>query len=189
MIIFNTTTFFGANDKKLNQLILNVAKGDLLALEQLYSLTKSGVYGFALSLLKNHADAKEVLHQTFLSINASAYTYASECKPMVWIITIAKNHCFKIFRNRKWQEEREETATDELADFFLQSDEKWILEESLKTLTADERQIIMLHAVVGFKFREIAEFLNMPLFYLISKNRKGLKKLKESYEKGGDVNE
>ena len=190
MIIFNTTTFFGTDDKTLDKLILSVAKGDVNALEQLYKLTKSGIYGFALSLLKNPSDAEDVLHNTFLSVNASAYTYASECKPMAWLITIAKNHCFTVFRNRKWQEEElEENTADESPDFALQSDEKWVLEEFFKTLTADERQIIMLHTVAGFKFREIADFLNMYLPTVLSKNHRGLKKLKENYKKEGALNE
>lgn len=191
MIIFNTTTFFGTDDKTLDELILKVAKDDNSALEELYKLTKAGVYGFALSVLKNPSDAEDVLHNTYLSVKASAYMYASEGKPMAWLITIAKNHCFKIFRNRKWNDDSElsENTADEKQDFTLSADEKWVLEKFLSTLNDDERQIIMLHAVAGFKFREISDFLNMPLSTVLSKHRRGLKKLKESYKKEGALNE
>ena len=186
MILFNTTTFFSTDEKILDELILRVAKGDNFALEELYQLTKSGVYGFALSILKNPLDAEDVLHDTYLSVHASAYMYASEGKPMAWIITIAKNHCFKIFRNRKWNDQDilENTAF-ESHDFALSEDEKWVLEELLTSLNDDERQIIMLHAVAGFKHREIADLLNMPLSTVLSKKHRGLKKMKENYKKGG----
>lgn len=191
MILFNTTTFFGTDDKTLDELILKVAKGDNTAFEELYRLTKSGIYGFALSMLKSPTDAEDVLHDTYLSIHASAYMYASEGKPMAWLITIAKNHCFKVFRNRKWNDEKEldQNTVDEAPDFALAADEKWVLEEFLSTLSDDERQIIMLHAVAGFKYREIADLLNMKLSTVLSKHHRGLKKLKENYKEEGTRNE
>ncbi|MBO5106721.1 MAG: sigma-70 family RNA polymerase sigma factor [Clostridia bacterium] len=190
MIVFCTTTFFGTDDKTLDELIFKVANKDTSALEELYRLTKSGIYGFALSMLKSPSDAEDVLHDTYLSIWASAYMYASEGKSMAWLITIAKNHCFKVFRNRKWSEEElSENTADEALDFSLSADEKWVLEEYLTTLNDDERQIIMLHAVAGFKYREIADLLNMPLSTVLSKHHRGLKKLKENYKKEGTLDE
>ena len=191
MIFLNTTTFFGTDDKTLDELILKVANKDNAALEQLYSLTKSGIYGFALSVLKSPSDAEDVLHDTYLSIWASAYMYASEGKPMAWLITIAKNHCFKVFRNRKWNDDAElsENTADEAYDFTLSADEKWVLGDFLSSLGDDERQIIMLHAVAGLRHREISDFLNMPLATVLSKYHRGLKKLKENYKKEGALNE
>ena len=57
--------------------------------------------------------------------------------------------------------------------------------ELMEALNDDERQIIMLHAVCGFKHREIAELLNKPLSTVLSKYRRGLKKLKDFYKKEG----
>ncbi len=191
MICFTSTMFFGTDDKTLDALIKKVAQKDLTAMERLYKLTKAGIYGFALSILKSQTDAEDVLHETYLSIWVSAHMYASEGKPMAWLITIAKNHCFKIFRNRKWQDEAElrEETTSENYDFTLATEEKWILKECMEALNDDERQIIMLHAVSGFKYREIAEFLNKPLSTVLSKHHRGIKKLKEFYAKGGILNE
>lgn len=54
----------------------------------------------------------------------------------------------------------------------------------MKQLTDQERQIVMLHAVAGFKHREIAELLELPLSTVLSKYRRALKKLRHSLEKG-----
>ena len=83
----------------------------------------------------------------------------------------------------------DENTTEETHDFALSSDEKWVLEELLATLNDDERQIIMLHAVAGFKHREIADLLNLKLSTVLSKHHRGLKKLKENYKKEGTPNE
>lgn len=188
MLEFTALTVLGTDNKTLDELILKISKGELSALEELYNLTKTGIYSFALSVLKNPTDAKDVLHDTYLSIWASAHMYESVGKPMAWIITIAKNHCYKVFRNRKWSEgEKNEEIPNE--DFTEKSDNKSTIWQYLNLLNDDERQIIVLHAVADFKHREIAEFLNMRLSTVLSKYRRSIKKLKGYLTQGGAFNE
>ena len=51
-------------------------------------------------------------------------------------------------------------------------------QEALAQLGAEERQIVLLHAVTGLKHREIAALLELPLSTVLSKYHRGLKKLK-----------
>ena len=71
----------------------------------------------------------------------------------------------------------------------LEADEKLILAESLGKLADDEREIVMLHALSGFKHREIAEYMNLPLATVLSKYRRAVKKLKKALCEGGKSNE
>ena len=48
----------------------------------------------------------------------------------------------------------------------------------MRNLSEEERQIVMLHAVAGFKHREIAATLDLPLATVLSKYNRALKKLK-----------
>ena len=50
----------------------------------------------------------------------------------------------------------------------------------MEKLNAEERQIVVLHAVAGMKNREIADLLDKPLSTILNKYRRALKKL-ESY--------
>ena len=45
---------------------------------------------------------------------------------------------------------------------------------------AQERQIVTLHALAGFRHREIAEIMGMPLPTVLSKYHRALKKLKQN---------
>lgn len=63
-------------------------------------------------------------------------------------------------------------------------EDRLVLTQCMKQLTDQERQIVMLHAVAGFKHREIAELLELPLSTVLSKYRRALKKLRHSLEKG-----
>ena len=46
-------------------------------------------------------------------------------------------------------------------------------------LNQQERQIVVLHAVSGFRHREIAQLLQLPLPTVLSKYHRALKKLKK----------
>ena len=56
---------------------------------------------------------------------------------------------------------------------------------NLTVLSDTERQIVVLHAVSGFKHREIAACLELPLATVLSKYHRAIKKMKTNLEKEG----
>jgi len=52
-----------------------------------------------------------------------------------------------------------------------------VLAAAFHVLTEEERTIVLLHAVSGFKHREIAQFLSKPLATVLSKYRRAIKKI------------
>lgn len=175
------------DNNKLEQWIVEVATGDSNALENLYLKTKSAVYGYALSLLKNTHDAEDVLHDCFVNVWSAAASYKPKDKPMAWLITITKNLCFDRLRvTQKYgdmPDEEHDISFTERED--ITPEDKWLLKEFIATLSDDERQIITLHAISGLKHREIAGILDLALPTVLSKYRRGLMKLKAKYEKEG----
>ena len=59
-----------------------------------------------------------------------------------------------------------------------------MLNMAMNELADQERQIVILHAVTGFKHREIAAVLELPLATVLSKYRRALQKLKTKLEGG-----
>ena len=53
----------------------------------------------------------------------------------------------------------------------------------MEALQGQERRILLLHAVAGFKHREIADFLGIPLATVLSKYARASKKMKTILEK------
>ena len=58
-------------------------------------------------------------------------------------------------------------------------EEKLLLKECMEKLTDEEREIVMLHAVAGFKHREIAHMMDMALATVLSKYHRAMKKLQK----------
>lgn len=174
---------------ELDSLIHRVAAQDSTALNDLYQKTSSSIYGFALSILKNTHDAEDVLHDSYLSIYSAAGSYRTSGKPMAWILTIAKNHCLQKLRDHK----RSADIPQEDWEPYLQSregistEDKLVLHGCMSRLSDQERQIVVLHAVAGFKHRETAKMLHLPLSTVLSKYNRAIKKLNTYLSQGGQI--
>ena len=57
-------------------------------------------------------------------------------------------------------------------------EERLVLSAALQSLSEEERQIVTLHAVSGFRFREVASFLELPLNTVLSKYHRAMKRLR-----------
>ncbi|MPM99489.1 hypothetical protein SDC9_146681 [bioreactor metagenome] len=170
--------------------IAGIACGEAKALEKLYRLTKSSVYGYSLSILRNRHDAEDVLQDTYVKVFTSSDSYHPGGKPLAWILTITRNLAADKFRAyKKLAYFDEDTAEALFTDTSLEdSEDKMLLEAAMNILDYDERQIVMLHAVSGFLHREIAEFLKIPLSTVLSKYNRSIKKLKNAMEGKYDGN-
>ena len=62
--------------------------------------------------------------------------------------------------------------------------DKATLDMCLNRLSEEERQVVILHAISGFKHREIAELLDMSLSKVLSKYNRAMNKLKAQFERG-----
>ena len=184
-------TTFQQNEKndQIDQYLFRIAAGDQNAFSALYRATRTGIYAYALSVLKNTQDAEDVLQDCFLHIYHAASTYQSCGKPMAWIITIARNLCLQRLREHK----RFSDLPEENWEPYLRSQEgisgedRLILQECMQHLTDEERQIVVLHAVAGFKHREIASVLRMPLSTILSKYNRSIKKIHSTLQKGENL--
>lgn len=165
----------------LEELLRQIALGSQQAFEELYRATDSAIYGYALSLMRNHHEAQDIMMDTYLKIRCAAHLYMPMGKPMAWILTITKNIARTKLRSAGRQiplDDLEETTPS----FDRDSEEAVALEQAMKVLGDQERQILILHAVTGLKHREIAEMLGMPLATVLSKYTRSLKKLKKALE-------
>lgn len=176
---YRSDPFNGADE--LDRCILGIARGDPDALELLYHSTRASVYSFALSILKNSHDAEDVLQDCYLHIHTGAEHYRSAGKPMAWILTITKNLCYQILRDRQRTADlpQEDWEPWLAANEGLSQEDQVVIRQCMENLTDEERQIVSLHAVAGFRHREIAEVLSLPLSTVLSKYHRAIKKLRQ----------
>jgi len=176
------------NRKALEKILLQAAAGEKDALELLYHQTRAAVYGMALSILKNPHDAQDVAQDTFVRVWECAPQYCAKGAPMVWILTITRNLALTKLRRDGRHVEFDEAQWEAIpADApNVTPEDRYLLQMALGTLSDEECQIVMLHALTGLKHREIAALLEMPLATVLSKYHRALKKLRD-FMKGDDA--
>lgn len=163
----------------LDQYIDRIAGGDRDALGALYEGTKSSIYGFALSIVKNTIDAEDILHDVYVKINSAASSYQTQGKPMAWMLTITRNIALMKIRS---QSKALLLSSDEMLSVHQPSvtdEDRMVLEAMLSHLKEEERQIVMLHSITGLKHREIAKLLELPIPTVLSKYNRAIKKLRK----------
>lgn len=175
-----TTEEENESRRELDGLLLRVGQGDRDAFARLYALTRGAVYALALSLLRDCQEAQDVSQDTFVKVWESAPGYQSQGSPMAWLLTIARNLARSRLRQGGRQVKLDEEEWNALPASLpaVTSEDRVALQEALAGLGAEERQIVLLHAVSGLKHREIALLLELPLSTVLSKYHRGLKKLK-----------
>ena len=179
------------DSERVDSCLLRLAGGDTAALGELYSLTSASVYGFALSILKNTHDAQDAAHDVYINVCNAVSAYKSCAKPMAWILTITRNLCLHKLRDRAKTADlpQEDWEPYIQANPALPPEEKLIISQCMTVLSDDERQIVLLHAVSGYKHREIAAFMSMPLATVLTKYNRALKKLKHAMTEGEPTDE
>lgn len=167
-----------ASKSELDGWIRNIGQGDRDALAKLYHATSGAVFGYALSIVKNRHDAEDVLHDCYVTLWDNAQQYRSQDKPMAWILTITRNLCLKLLQ---------QPGSIPLEDLHHLSApsadpvEAATLRTCMQVLSAEEREIVVLHAVAGLKHRQIAKLLGLKHSTVMSKYRRALQKLKASF--------
>ena len=163
----------------LESYITAMAEGRKDAVAGLFQQTKAAVYGFSLSILKNMQDAEDVLQDTYIKIYRASGNYKPNGNPMPWIFTITRNLSLMKLRERKKVQIIPEEGWNLLDDGPpITAEDKLVLSAAMDTLSEEERQIIVLHAVAGFKHRETADLLELPLPTVLSKYHRALRKLR-----------
>ena len=164
------------------------AGGDSRALASLYDETSSLVYGIALRVLRNEADAEEVTSDVYSQVWRNASTFdGSRGSVNAWLTMLARSRSIDRLRSRA-RARREETLdtianvpaggeTPETASWLGQQRSR--VREALKSLSPEQREAIELAYFSGLTQSELAERLQQPLGTVKTRIRLGMIKLRE----------
>ena len=162
-------------EKKLDFLLTEIAQDNRDAFETLYLETRKGVYAFLYPYFGNRYDTEDCMQTAYLKIKQSAYAYRAGTNPSAWILQIAKNVALDEKRKRK----RVVYTDIPLSPPQETAEESGVFEALQSALDEEERQIVVLHVLWGYKHREIANFLNVPVGTVTSKYKRAVGKIKQ----------
>lgn len=163
------------------RIFIQIAEGSKNAFVNLYQLTDKVMYAYILSILKNTEDAQDVMQETYLKILSAAHLYQPQGKPLAWMFTIAKNLSYMHIRKNAKHTETEQIELENMQElsYIEHTEEKLTLQAALNILGEKEHQIVLLHAMAGWKHREIADYMGLSLANTIKIYNRSIKKVKK----------
>ena len=157
-------------------LIADLCEGDETALAPLIEKYKRMVYRLAMQITKNHADAEDVMQETFLKVYRSIRTFRKDAAFETWVYRIAVNEALNFVKRR---ERRQERAIETTAEAEFEADLRYrairasdphvyaekaelrhYVTEAVNSLSLKHRTVVILHEFEGLTHAEIASILN-----------------------------
>lgn len=165
------------NAKELEKLVERYRNGEQELFDEIYYETQKCVYLSISTIIKDKSTIEDLMQDVYIKAINNLGSYKAGTNFSAWISTIARNHAINYYRRKK-----RETLVDEIDEEYLfttNDNRDSILNKALSILNDEERDIIMYHIVLNFKFKDIANMLNIPLSTAFFIYKKALGKIKK----------
>lgn len=174
-------------------------RGDQDAFEQLVRLYEKRVYALTLRMCGNPEDAAEAAQEAFLSAWQGLGFFRQESSFSTWLYRLASNACVDLLRR---EGRRKSAAGPSLDDESLgfdvpdtapgpqsaleRSELRAQIEEGLRHLTPEHRQVLILREMHQLSYDEISETLEVDVGTVKSRISRGRKQLRNFLLKTGN---
>lgn len=175
----------------MDELILRRAqKGDTAAFEQLITPHEQLVWRVCWHYTHHMEDARDCAQEAMVKAWRSLPQYRQDCALETWLYRIAASCCLDFLRRQK---RRAAESTDALAESgfdpadpspqpeetAIRHDEKQLLRQAVDQLPVDMRTALILSAVEGRKYEEIAQITGVAAGTVKSRINRARQKLVE----------
>lgn len=168
----------------VNRLIKQSQDGSKQAFNKLINYYEQDLYKIAKSRLDIEEDIYDAIQETILTVYQSLNSLYKTSSFKSWIIKILINKCNDIYRKR-------ENSQDISYDYYdcdkyistnIQAESNLEFDNLLKSLSNEEKYIVLLYYVEGYKTKEIADILEINHATIRSKLSRAKLKLKNILE-------
>ncbi|MFJ2991188.1 sigma-70 family RNA polymerase sigma factor [Pandoraea sp. NPDC087047] len=169
----------------LNRTLVAVGQEDREAFAELYRATSSRLFGVILRMVRERAEAEDLLQDVFVNIWRRAEAFdPARGNAMTWLIALVRNRTIDRLR------EHREAALDELDALAIPSEDptpaalaeateaRQRLEDCMQRLEPQQRGVVREAFFSGASYSELATRLSVPLGTMKSWIRRSLMQLK-----------
>ena len=184
----------------LAELLRRSGAGDQDAFAEVYEATASRVFGLALRLIRNHAQAEEVAQEVYLQLWRKSGAFdARRGGAISWVLMHAHSAAVVRVRaessrtNREGCFEQQEgplrrsggDPTHDMAQATLRATR---IREVMAVLSPRQREAVTMAYFDGYTYPEVARRLGVPLGTAKSRIRDGLRRLRDQLDELAELN-
>jgi RNA polymerase sigma-70 factor (ECF subfamily) len=178
-----------ASTAELGQLLRLASRGDQQAFAQLYDATSARVFGLAVRIVRDPAQAEEVAQEAFLEIWRTASRFdPDKGSAQAWMLTIVHRKSVDRVRSAEASTRRDTTYEqrnqtiehDSTADAAHASIEARRVRNAMESLTPVQREALELAYFGGYTHTEVASMLDLPVGTAKTRIRDGIIRLRDT---------
>jgi RNA polymerase sigma-70 factor (ECF subfamily) len=142
-------------------------QGDHAAFEPLVKRYERVLFSVALRLTGEYEDARDATQNTFVKAFEQLHRYDPQRRFFSWIYRIAVNECLNLRRSRKPEEplaagDAEIDSHGGPFEAFAKVEARSRIDQALRRLTFEYREVIVLRHFVDLSYEEMAEAIGVP---------------------------
>ncbi|MFK7813813.1 MAG: RNA polymerase sigma factor [Maribacter sp.] len=147
--------------------MLKVKSGELDKLGLLYERHKKRLFGFFYNMTSNASLSEDLVQNVFVRMLKYKHTFTGEGSFSAWMFRTARNVNYDYYRKNKIAFNQSEVSaiaykledSDSIEKGMEQKDEISILNQAMKRLPPEKREVLILSKFKEMKFSEIGEIL------------------------------
>lgn len=170
-----------------------IEKHDQQAFSSLVERHQDRVFGFLMGMVHNRDVANDLFQETFLRVIRAMHdergSYTQQGRWIAWVMQIARNAALDYLRSqKKWRDvDGEETAfwdrlpddRQSVDDRLDRSEKMRMIEECIRRLPDEQREIVLLRHETDLTFREIGELTGVSINTALGRMRYALINLRK----------
>lgn len=152
---------------------VNLSKPQKSDFERLVKMNMKRAYYIALGFLGSHDLAMDASQEAFIKAYRNFKKFDKNKNFFTWYYKILKNHCLNVIRNIKNKKEENyieiKNDSENPLDDIEQKEQIKLLEDALKKLSFEKREIIILKEFEDKSYNEISGLLDIPVGSVMSR--------------------
>src|SRR3954466_6534527 len=179
----------GSSAPDLAELLKACGRGDEASFAGLYDATSSRVFGLAVRVVRDPAQAEEVAQEAFLEIwRTSGRFDPAKGSPLGWLLTIVHRKAVdrvrpaeaSTRRDTTYHQQNQAVDHDSTAEAAAASLDARRVRSALGSLTDGQREALELAYFGGYTHTEVATMLDLPVGTAKTRIRDGLIRLRDT---------
>lgn len=169
-------------------LLVQTARGDTAAFEELYDRYSARVYGLVKRIVRDPTLSQDAMQVVMTELWKTAARFDPDRGAAAsWILTLAHRRAIDVVRREQSSRDRIQKAgrtqmerpADTIAEGVVMDDEHAEVRAALEHLTSLQREAIQMAWFDGYTYREVAAALDVPLGTVKTRMRDGMIRLRD----------